>query len=342
MVLDRTFCCNAEFTASGAYNTEDGYRVNTNVPISRSGIFVYKSFEFGRPENNADIVVYRPPEVFDEELIRKFANLPITNDHPDSAVNSATATQVIIGTLGDVSYMDGNNLIAEKAIVFDKESINEIESGIKQEVSIGFNARYTPEEGEVEGQRYSYIEKITGINHLALVRKGKSGSEYRLNEDLSQPKITIKEDKPMVNEEVKTPEEKEAEKDNQEVSETPESKENMKKNEDVAYIKNALTDILSRLNSMGIKCNEEPEKEKENEDEKDKKEEMENSDKDTKSMKNSLDLAASFGNVDKDKAIAELDKKPISGQKMKNSFESPKKNFMQMMSEVLNGQAKIK
>lgn len=244
---------NSELESSSKYKTDEGYLVNLSVPISRSGIFVYKGFEFGLDGDEAsrDVVVYRPIEVFDDGLLSQISNLPVTNSHPENGVDSENITDEIIGTLGDKVYMDGADVIAEKVIVYDKGSINEIESGVKQEVSIGFDAEYTPCKGEFDGKEYDYVEKITRVNHLALVSKGKAGSRYRLNEDVSKGTDELTEEKGMLkskNEEYK--DESKQENEVEQPIKTDDS-EKMSANQDgMGDIKDMLSKILETVTKL--------------------------------------------------------------------------------------------
>ncbi|NBQ16868.1 DUF2213 domain-containing protein, partial [bacterium] len=334
----RILYCNAELSAIANQNTAEGYRLNFNVPIARGGILTYKGAEFGEVGQAAlkDIVVYRPISNFTPEILAQFSNLPVTNNHPENSVSSSNVTSVIIGTLGDKVYVDGNDVIAEKAIIYDKASIDEIMEGVKQEVSIGFNATYEPAEGEFDGQKYSFIENITRVNHLALVSKGKSGSKYRLNEDMTEKMLsTTEEEKIMVNEIDKTKEELKAEKDNDEVSKEPEEKEEKKENKKAkndddgfARLESILEKILEKLNM------------KENAEEEDKGEKSDKAEKveETKkeNVKNSMNLSRSFAEIDKDGLFLELSGQEISAVGMRNGVSKKEKTSDEIKNDFIN------
>jgi hypothetical protein len=161
--------------------------VQRDIPIARDGIYTYKGFEFGRTGEaaNEDIVVYRGIETYTPELLDKFANTVVTNDHPDDQVTPENFKKEVIGTLGGRVYLRGTDVVAEKVIIQDAKAIDEIENG-KKELSIGFNAEYDfSQAGEKDGVKYVATESILGINHLSLVDEGKAGALagalYRLN-----------------------------------------------------------------------------------------------------------------------------------------------------------------
>lgn len=157
------------------------------VPIARDGIFRYKGHEFGFLDGeefgpNDDILVYRAPSVFTKEVLDSMKNIPFSNDHPKDPLNSENARKSIVGILGEKPYFKDGVLYADKIIIYDQETIDEINLAGKKEVSIGFEAHYDfSEKGEKNGDFYVATESIGRVNHLSLVSKGKAGPEYRLH-----------------------------------------------------------------------------------------------------------------------------------------------------------------
>ena len=170
----------------------NGELINFDVPIARSGIFEYRGFEIGFTGESATRMfkVYRPLSAFEPSLLKSFANLPVTDDHPDSDVDTENFRQLAVGMTGDQIYMDGSYMNAGKVIVYDKKTIEGIESGKKCQLSIGFNAVFDFGQPGIseEGEPYDGIEIPIKANHLGVVTAGKAGDRCILNsEDMNMP-----------------------------------------------------------------------------------------------------------------------------------------------------------
>lgn len=187
--------------------TPEGYLINRDVPIARDGEFIYRAYELAFTEKdgidpNKALRFYRPASCFNESVLESAKNLPFTNDHPNSAIDSDTVTQHIVGVTGENPYFKkGENgqegiLFADKIIVFEKQSVSDIEEYGKKEVSIGFEAIYTLEPIEIDGVMYDGTEEITRFNHLSLVDRGKAGRQFKMhsehNEEIKMEKTFVK------------------------------------------------------------------------------------------------------------------------------------------------------
>jgi len=105
---------------------------------------------------------------------------PATWGHPPSLLNTENTKQYQIGYTGSqVRYNDG---FVEVAIVLtDKESIEKVQRGDAREVSAGYRVDFDPTPGETpEGEKYVGIQRKIRVNHIAVVPKGRAGSEVRL------------------------------------------------------------------------------------------------------------------------------------------------------------------
>lgn len=182
---------------------EDGFLIQYDVPIARTGEFIYKAFEFAFVKKdgidpNTSLKVFRDKDAFSPEILAKNKDVPFTNDHPNGAVNTENAKRTIVGGVHDL-YMDGNTLYAGRIVVHDSNTIADIEQKGKKEVSIGFEASYDLTPQNINGTYYDGREEVIRINHLSLVNAGKAGPEFKMHtkpEDntMSQPetvKVTI-------------------------------------------------------------------------------------------------------------------------------------------------------
>ena len=131
MYCQREFVANADIASTKDYIDDNGSLVNINVPIARSGIYVYKGYEFGLTGDEArqDVVVYRPAETFTQDVLDTFSNIPVTNDHPADSVSPDNFRRVVVGTLGDKVFLSGRgdvtDIIAERFIISDQSAIEE-------------------------------------------------------------------------------------------------------------------------------------------------------------------------------------------------------------------------
>lgn len=313
MFISRKLSVNSEFSASEKHKTQEGYLVNKNVPISRAGIFVYPASEFGI-ESDSDIVVYRPLETFTPELLKQISMVPLTDQHPVDPVDSETIADEYVGKLSDNIFMQGNDCIAGDVIVQAKRSVDNVENGSKQELSIGFNANYKLEPGVFEGQSYQYIENIERVNHLAIVYKGKSGAKYRLNEKLTNPE---EEEMSLVKNE-DTDEEAKAKEDNQ-AAIAPEESKSMKKNEygDIMALLNQIYEKVCQSSAVVVNEDKEDDDKKDSDAKKEDVKENEDAeasgekDDDKKDMKNSGEhvglMANAFNSVDNNELHSKLE-----------------------------------
>lgn len=160
--------------------------------VARSGIQKYLASELGLQDRSPNDVinVYRPPEeVFDEESLKSYDNVDVTNDHPEDLVDSESYKRVSVGHAISVGHKDGD-FVEVDLLIKDKGSIKEIQDG-KVELSAGYRARYLPEKGtSPDGQQYEFVQRDIRINHIALVDKARAGREAKLY-DQNQPEYDV-------------------------------------------------------------------------------------------------------------------------------------------------------
>ncbi|MDX0165247.1 DUF2213 domain-containing protein [Sinorhizobium meliloti] len=165
---------------AGTRRTADGYLV-ADVRTARTGIQLYAGHEVGKPEMQV-VKVYRPgDQVFDKASLGSYAHKPVTNDHPDEAVTADNWKARAVGSIGDEIARDGE-FVRVPLIVMDAAVIAEIEGG-KRELSAGYTCDLAWEPGTTPaGEKYDAIQKDIRINHVAIVQRGRAGSEARIGD----------------------------------------------------------------------------------------------------------------------------------------------------------------
>lgn len=170
--------------------TADGYMVAT-VKVARTGIQDYAGWEID-PDNEhglrdkAIVKVYRPPEeVFADAALKSYAHRPVTNDHPKELVSAKNWKQYSIGqTGGEVDASDGK-FVTVPMCVMDGEAIADIKSG-KRELSMGYRTALDWTAGVTpEGEAYDVKQTSLMMNHLAVVRRARGGSELKIGDNKS-------------------------------------------------------------------------------------------------------------------------------------------------------------
>lgn len=168
-------------TVAGTRRRDDGYLV-ADARIARTGIQTYLGTEVGKPDMGL-VRVYRPgSEVFAEATLRSAAHRPVTNDHPAEAVTSENWRQHAVGQTGDEITGEGI-FIRVPLMVSDEAAIKDIEGG-KRELSAGYSCDLDWTAGKTPaGEEYDAVQRNIRINHVAIVRRGRAGSQVRIGDD---------------------------------------------------------------------------------------------------------------------------------------------------------------
>ena len=166
--------------------TRDGYLV-ADAKIARTGIQLYSGKEVD-PENRhgwrdrAVVRVYRPEsEVFATDAMSSFAHRPVTNDHPSEAVSAANWKAHSVGMTGNEIARDGA-FIRVPMVVMDQAAIQDWKDG-KRELSCGYESQIVFGAGaSPDGEPYDAIQTNIRGNHLAIVGRGRAGSQCRIGD----------------------------------------------------------------------------------------------------------------------------------------------------------------
>jgi hypothetical protein len=152
---------------------------------SRAGVFRY------RDQAGVITAELRPAsEVGRADSLATLARKPVTNTHPNVPVTAENADRFSVGALdGEVNWESDfeDGFIKVRGIVQRKDAVDAVDAG-RQELSCG----YTCDLDETPGQwtdslgavhEYDAIQRNITYNHLALVDKGRAGSQARLRVD---------------------------------------------------------------------------------------------------------------------------------------------------------------
>lgn len=162
-------------TIQSARILRDSGEMIAPVTIARTGDMLYKAKELG--PQFADLPpdqivrVNTPAEVlFDEATIELCRSMPVTVGHPAQDVSLSNNKELQKGFLEGLPTPDGSHL-GGYVVLNDKATIGLVDSGVDQ-TSWGHDAvlKRVEENGVVSAVK----TKITSVNHLAIVRRGRA------------------------------------------------------------------------------------------------------------------------------------------------------------------------
>lgn len=165
--------------------TEDdnGYIHIEKSPILRTGILEYLGSEIlPEGEDNIDGVKIEPDKIYkvyiSEDELKKGADsfklLPITDEHKWLGSEGDDAKDYQQGTIGDNVYVEDGKLYAD--LMFTGKGIIEDLKDGKEELS----SSYINKLRKADNADYDFIAEDIKGNHLALVDKGRCGSDVRV------------------------------------------------------------------------------------------------------------------------------------------------------------------
>lgn len=159
---------------------KNGFLIIKDNPIAKSGVFDYYLSEIVSdipPNDNKIVKVYRS---FEDLQANKdlFQNKPIIFNH--SWVGEDT--QKAEGSIGSVITAKEPYLCAD-LIIYNKDLIKLIEMGEVLELSPGYNSETIYKQGVHNGVKYDFEQRLKNVNHLAVVKNGRSGSDLRIQDE---------------------------------------------------------------------------------------------------------------------------------------------------------------
>lgn len=170
--------------------TPEGYLICKDVPISRTGVFEYGTFEVGGiPGRNGKVLISRSPEeLFSPETIASFEGKPIVIGH-DRFADPRNINAIRVGHIQNVhqGVGDQSTMLLADLFLDSQRGIDLVERGELQEVSCGYDAQAID-----DGNGRGHQEGIVG-NHLALVKKARCGEACKIGDgSMSKKPMTLK------------------------------------------------------------------------------------------------------------------------------------------------------
>ena len=164
---------------------ENGFLIIKDNPIAKAGVFDYLLSEIESDVKEADDEIVRVCRTFDElkRVKDNFANKPIKFTHLWVGNESKQAD----GAIGSIiTADDAREMLKADLIIYNPDLINVIESGEIVELSPAYTGSVEKTNGRYNGKAYEYLQSIGCINHLAVVERGRSGSDLRINDELNE------------------------------------------------------------------------------------------------------------------------------------------------------------
>lgn len=161
---------------------DNGFLIIKDNPIAKAGVFEYLLSEIrGEDLNDNDnrvVKVYRP---FDDmaKIKDNFANKPIMLEHRMIGEGGENSADGAIGSI--IKTKDDLYLIAD-LIIYNTDLIEKIERGEIVELSPAYKCSFKEQKGRYNGDDYEYIQTMDSVNHLAVVERGRSGKDLRIQD----------------------------------------------------------------------------------------------------------------------------------------------------------------
>lgn len=158
------------------YRADQGH-VRFDCYATRTGVFRY------RDANGSERLELRhPDEVFNPDSLNSWGGLPLTLGHPPELVTPDNFQKYGVGTVGDEVDTSINPYIRLVGNVQRSDAIKAIDKGIR-EISLGYTCDVSEEAGTYNGEIYTHRQRNIRGNHMAIVPKGRAGSECAIRVD---------------------------------------------------------------------------------------------------------------------------------------------------------------
>lgn len=175
----------SDFIGNSTRQTLENGFLKVRGRVARSGIQSYYRCELGLKDGPFKRVrLYRPPEVvLSDEVCKMFNGVDVTNEHPKQFIDKTNYRKLSAGVvLGNAQRDEENpNFIVCDMLIKDEDTIRAIDAG-KIQLSVGYRNTIDFTDGVTpDGEKYdARVNKITLVNHVALVPRARAGIEARL------------------------------------------------------------------------------------------------------------------------------------------------------------------
>lgn len=164
--------------------TGEGFLICRNVPLARTGTQDYLGTEIGLDKAEIVKVNRDAEEVFSEAAMASFEGKPVTNDHPPVLLDPETVGMYEKGHVQNIRRGEGewSDFIVGDLHIHDAQLIEDIRNG-KREVSCGYEVDY---DDNGDG---TYSQKNIRGNHVAVVETARAGHKAAImDSNTSKPK----------------------------------------------------------------------------------------------------------------------------------------------------------
>lgn len=175
------------FTDSAAIGqtkkTSEGYLIATSR-VARTGVQLYLAREIGDAaaaygfKPNDVVRVYRhEDQVFAKDTISGVTRIPVTLNHPSEMVDAENWAEYSVGEVGDDVLRDGEWIVVNPMI---KDAAARVAAETThKELSMGYTANIVKARDGIDAD-FEMVD--IKPNHLALVPKGRAGSQARIGD----------------------------------------------------------------------------------------------------------------------------------------------------------------
>lgn len=146
--------------------------------LTRAGVFVYRD-----AQGNERRELRHPDDVFDPASLASLQLVVVTDGHPTELVTAANAKALGVGHVGEnIARADGD-LVGATLMLTSAPAIDAVLSGVRRELSCGYEADVVDERGVFDGEPYDARQKNIRYNHVAIVEAGRAGPLVRVRLD---------------------------------------------------------------------------------------------------------------------------------------------------------------
>ena len=155
--------------------------------ITRTGVFTYQYMnELGEAITVRQL--RHPDDVFEPGSLQSLMGIPLTNEHPHEFLEPENSANKVVGMASDrpkeiTLDADNEKYLQQQVTIFDPDTIEDVLSGFKRELSLGYTLDHDDTPGEWNGQAYDVRQKNIRYNHLSVVKKARGGPLCKFNLD---------------------------------------------------------------------------------------------------------------------------------------------------------------
>ena len=155
--------------------------------ITRTGVFTYHYMnELGEAITVRQL--RHPDDVFEPGSLQSLMGIPLTNEHPHEFLEPENSANKVVGMASDRPKEitldgDGEKYLQQQVTIFDPDTIEDVLSGHKRELSLGYTLDHDETPGVWNGEHYDVRQKNIRYNHLSVVKKARGGPLCRFNLD---------------------------------------------------------------------------------------------------------------------------------------------------------------